>query len=208
MPDTKPILIYQWYCALRRQTCDLHNFERSHKFRAAAKFVKQCEEIGLDIPQMQALVSEIIKYAKERKMLNRGLYILTLNELFEVCYKRILERQDNFEQQMQLIELSVENLRKIKEPLHSSVASGGYSNLLCVVNSGRVVTTALAISKKCTDALYKIDDSERSMLPSNTELMKIRVKLLSNKENYRKLKRILGDDLADSGVPTSNGGCL
>jgi hypothetical protein len=173
---------------------------KTYRYRTINKFVDKARELGLDKNQMQALVKEIIKYSKEHKLLHRGTSILNMSDVFSICCKRLevsVEATDNL---IAAVKASV-HLIEESEPLHAPDKIGGYSKLTCLINSDRMPVELLALSKQCVAALRRLPSDERSLFPSDTDLLKVRVRLLMDKGSHDQLKEILGKDLLDSGVP-------
>jgi hypothetical protein len=149
---------------------------------------------------MQALVKEIVKYSKERKLLHRGTSILNMSDVFSICCKRLevsVEATDNL---ITAVKASTPLIEE-NEPLHAQEKIGGYSKLTSLINSDRMPVEILALSKRCAAALHRLPFDERSLFPSDTELLKVRIRLLMDKGNLDRLKEILEGDLLDSGVP-------
>jgi hypothetical protein len=163
-----------------------------------AKFVAKAEEIGLDKDQIQLLVREIIKYAKDKKLLHRGTAILNMSDIFSICCQRI-------EADIETADLFLESVREaakgITNDLHMPVAAGGYPKLVQLMNSGQLPVELVAVSKTCIEALQRMSQDDRDLLPSNIDLLKIRIGVLIDKSRRSTLKEILGSDLLEAGVP-------
>jgi len=172
---------------------------KTYPYRAVDQFVSKSKEIGLDERQMQALVKEIVKYAKEKKLLSRGTALLNMVEVFKICCDRL---ELSIEATNDLVENIKVSARLLDgKPLHVSENIGGYSKILCLINGKQIPIELLAISKRCSKALQMIEQDERSMLPSNEKLLQLRIKLLIDADHRAKLRAILCDDLLETGVP-------
>ena len=173
---------------------------KTYQYRAASKFADKAKAIGLSQEQMAELVLEIVKYAKKKKLLHKGITVLNMTDVFEIGCRQMetaLEMTDAANVLIVESHKLIANINNLAEPQ----SLGGYSKLTHLVNNGSLPNEMLAISKKCNSALHKLNNNERAMHPSDMELLKIRVGILLNRDRYDGLKETMGEDLLDSGVP-------
>jgi hypothetical protein len=202
--DDLTLSIYEWFkkaissTGYRMSTPRCSDIRKTYQYRAVQKFVKKALDIGLNKDQMQVFIKKIVEYAKNKRLIYRGTALLNMADIFNICYNGIASDVDKVERQIDSIQSSV---HLIYQPLAESKELGGYSNLTCLIDSGELPTIMLAVSKRCALALRRISHSERMQFPSDQDLLKTRVKLLIDKNNYNRLKKILGEDLLDVGVP-------
>jgi hypothetical protein len=173
---------------------------KTYQYRAVSQFVDKAREFGLDKNQMQTLVKEIVKFAKDRKLLYRGTAILNMSDIFSICCKRLEMSVESTDSLIQSIE-SAKAVVESGTPLHIAERVGGYSRLYSLINSNAIPVEYLAVSRQCAAALERLTSDERGMLPSATDLLRVRVRLLIDKHTRDKLGNILGSDLLDTGVP-------
>ncbi len=198
--------IYDWFKRtmatagrkVKDPQCD--NIANTYGYRAVSAFVDKARGFGLDVNQMQALVKEIVKYSKERRLLYRGTAILNMADVFSICCDRLETSLEATDSLIEIIESSI-HLVGQNQPLHIPEKIGGYTKLACLINSGKLPVELLALSRRCVTALRRLPADERTLFPSDVELLKTRIRLLMDKNSRSKLKAILKSDLLDSGVP-------
>jgi len=173
---------------------------KTYQYRSVCRFVEKAREFGLDKNQMQALVKEIVSFAKDKKLLYRGTAILNMSDIFSICCKRLETNVESTEALVKLIE-AARPMIESSGPLHIPERIGGYSRLYSLINSNAIPIEYLAISKRCAIALEHLSSDERMMLPSTTNLLRVRIRILIDKHLKESLSKILGDDLLDTGVP-------
>jgi hypothetical protein len=120
-------------------------------------------------------------------------------DIFAICCDRLEETISTTESVLDRIESTAHLLDECT--LHVPETIGGYSRIVRLVNNKLVPIELISISKSCAAALQRLPQEERTMLPSDTDLLRIRVKLLMNTDNHKKLRRVLGQDLLKAGVP-------
>lgn len=198
------LFIYEWFRKVassygkRISEPQCSDISKTYPYRTVSKFVAKAKETGLDKEQMQALVKEIVKYAKDKKLLHRGTAILTMADIFSICCKRIeadLETSDLFFESVR------EAAKEISQDMHLPVSIGGYPKLIQLINSDQLPIELVAVSKTCVDAMQRISQEDRGILPSNIDLLRIRIGMLIDVGRRSVLKEILGNDLLETGVP-------
>jgi len=200
------LFIYGWFkkamSSVGRRTTDpkCGDIKKTYQYRAVSKFVDKARDYGLTRDQMQALVKEIILYAKDRKLLHRGSSILNMADIFSVCAKRLELSVEATDTAIELVKQAAQEIEKY-QPLHLPENPGGYPRMIVAINNGSLPVELLSLSKKCAFALQRLHQKDRDLLPSEVELLKLRVKFLMDKSNRDRLKESLGDDLLDTGVP-------
>lgn len=198
------LYMYEWFikiassngCKISYPRCS--DITKTYQYRFVNKFVKEALKSDLDIDQMRLFVRKIVKYAKAKRLIHRGAAILNMSDIFDICYRELKEDINSADNYVKLIS---ESKKHITNDLNKPNEFGGYSRLTCLVDSGDIPIITLAVSRRCMDALRKLDHCERSRLPSDAELFKLRVKMLINKSTYNEISNILGNDLLDVGVP-------
>lgn len=199
------IAMYEWFIKsvasvgsrVSKPRCS--DVRKTYQFRSVNKFVSDMNDAGIDTDQMQILIKEMVKYAKDKKILRRGISILNMPGVLKACLDRIKLKIESSD----LLFNEIESASKLinGKPLHAPQELGGYSRLTCMINKQQIPIELVAISKLCMEAMQKMDRDERQMHLPDTELLRIRVRLLINKCNHDKFKKILGNDLLTAGVP-------
>ena len=81
--DEDVLFIYEWFVKtmaavgwpISRPHCS--DIQKTYQYRFIDRFVHKARQYGLDKTQMQVLVKEIVKYAKDHKILYRGAAIFS-----------------------------------------------------------------------------------------------------------------------------------
>lgn len=203
MDDT--LFIYEWFKKAMKSVgkpitdpkCS--DIKKTYQYRAVSKFVNKALEYDMDRNQMQVLVKEIAKYAKSHKLLHRGTAILNMQNIFSICGDRL---EMSIEATNATIELIRSSVHLIEDDMHVAEDIGSYPKLVNLFNSGELPIELLALSRRCVSAMYKISQCDRQILPSDVDLLKIRIKLLMDEDIRTQIEEILGDDLITTGVPS------
>lgn len=211
LTDDQIKLIYGWYCAaMRREGYKINppkdtDFNKTYQYRALSTFSKRMEEEAFSEQTIKAIINAAVKYGKKNKLLaNKRINILNMKAIIDICLRDIKDRDNSINEILQSVRNSRQYLVKCgykkASDLIKPMALGGTPRLLYFINSGEVSTIFLAVSRTAAAAMVKLD---KTKLPSEDELMKIRVKLLLNSSVREELQRILGTDLNTSGLPGS-----
>lgn len=200
--------VYSWFQSAMKKTGRFIKFPKcrdktkTYQFRWVKTFVDKCyNDLGLDNKTIKRFVYDIVLYAKQNRVLDRGTQILTMNNIIDICYNSI---QSNQEEEASLIsELNrchdflsnKENnkdilVRNLIEP----VSEGGYTNLVYWYELGYLTPTYLALSMTCQRALKQLPKSERSDLPTDFDLFKICTYTVT-KDMVPTFEKVLGSDL-------------
>jgi len=202
-PSDTVLSIYEWFRKvmasngrfIRRPKCN--DITKTYQYRSVSQFADKVLKMSLTKNEIESLVTEIIRYAKDKKLLGRGTAILNMSNIFVICYNRIEASSVSSDRLIESIKLASSF---INGDLAIPESIGGYPKLIRLVNSGLVPIELVAVSKKCTLALQQTS-SDRDCMPSDIDMLKTRIRLLSRHSNYEAMKEILGDDLLDTGVP-------
>ncbi len=141
---------------------------------------KVIEEMDLGHGAVRKVIEIIVSHARERNILNRGVKILNVGNLMEICKAYLEAERDNMENKIKSIKstkdyLDKHNLNSVMA-LSSPRYLGGYSNLYHLVESGRMSMEYMILSKTASKALAKIPIEERRRLPNDITLAHLRLK--------------------------------
>ena len=207
--DTKLYTIHDWYCSAMGEIGKKVKVPRckdptkSYRFRAIKQYADRCyNEFKLDDLAVKYLTYDIVKYAKNHGLLNKGAQMFNMSSVIDICYytiKDILESESSLVLEikyshdflMEQLEGKNNLVRLLLEPSRP----GGYSNLVYWHNLNYLTANYIALSKPCLKALGKIKKEERSELPEDVALLSIAMQILSNSEISQKIKTVLGKDL-------------
>lgn len=184
-PETDPTKTYQW--------------------RYLESLNKRFTEWGLSDKLCKEFIKTAVCYAKERKLLNKGLTIFLQNNILGECYERLRKYADCVTDIVSILrktKLWIDN--QVKESNNDLVALllkrkriGSYTNIVCWYQSGHISDTYLSLSRSCGVALAQletIDKTERKLLPSSYELFTQRTSILKETKTKLDIKYILQDD--------------
>ena len=207
-----PLLIYKWFQramsnAGRKISLPTNTPpEKTYQYRAVAKFAKQVDEWGLSEPVACALVNAVVRYGKQQDLLNKGASLLNMKSVLKICH-------DLLREEITRNEVLLESLRYSKNFIQKSVAGaevveclvtkekrGGFTNFTRWYRSGDLSSSFISLSKSCRKALNLLPFDERGEFPTDTLLLKNRIRLLSDRELYKAIKEIMGDDLMTNNI--------
>ncbi len=180
--------------------------KKTYMYRAFVKFADRAVEWNFDDNTTRLFVFTAVKYAKSRNLLKKGAWVLSMEPVLQACHDRLIEQIDSEDSILKDIRRSrkfVESFgtrREAVKKLIRPASFGGYSNIIKYYQSGNISKPFLAVSKTCSIALSNLSSSDRSELPSSLELMKLRVRLLSNDDMETDLKEIMQSDLSQAGI--------
>ena len=173
--------------------------KKTYLWRQFALFSTKMKD--LDDTALSKLITIIIKYAKEHKLLNRGASILVKRDVLEICereLKREFGRSDSLIQELNRCLVFLRRHRESRsmvETLIQKRSQKSYSNITCWFKTGSISEAFIALSKNCCAALAKLDTEERKEFPRDIDLLKARHACL--REMKVELKEIFGTDLQD-----------
>lgn len=173
------------------------NPQKTYLWCYASKLAQKLDEWEFDDSTSKAFIDHATKYAKEKKLLHKGLSIFCQGNILQICYER-------FEKQDKRSESLLNSIRKSKSFLDSKAVKGShlkallgrpnpnaFFNIVEWYELGKISALYLAKSKSCCQAIAKInkiDPDQREMLPSQSELF-----ILAQNNNHE-IRKILGSD--------------
>ncbi len=203
--------IYGWYCiAMRQEGYKVTppkgtDFTKTYHFRAVNLFAKRMDEEGFSEDTVRAIVKSVVRYGKQHKLLNsKSINILNMKSVVDICWKDLQKRdavtKDIIDSIRSCHQYLLERGFTTADALIQPVSLGGMSKLNFLVETGALPAIYMAVSRKIAAAIERVD---RSRLPSDDDLMKIRAKLVLNHTTRTELKSILGPDFNTAGLPRS-----
>jgi hypothetical protein len=207
-----PLLIYKWFQramsnAGRKISLPIHTPpEKTYQYRAVSKFAKQVDEWGLSEPVACALVNAVVRYGKKQDLLNKGASLLNMKSVLKICHDLLREEITRNEVLLESLRYSKNFLQKSTansnavECLVSKEKRGGFTNFTRWYRSGDLSSSFISLSKSCRKALNLLPFDERGEFPLDKDLLKNRIRLLSDHELFKVIKEIMGDDLMSIGT--------
>ena len=204
--DSKVFTVYSWFqtemCKVGRKIkfpkCS--DKTKTYQFRWTKNFVNKCyNELDLNDEIVYFLISDMVGYAKNQKLLNKGTQILCMSNIIDICYQGL---ENMAEDEVSLIEELTSCHNFLYEQTNDkdilvhrlTEAEKGCSNLLYWHNLGYLTEVYMALSKNCSQALTKLPKEEKEELPTQFELFRICTHVVSD-DLLPRLKVILGSDL-------------
>jgi len=168
--------------------------KRTYQYRYAAKFMKNMDGVPWDT--IKKIVYYAVEYAKEndqKSVYTRGLWILTKSNIVEIAYKRAKEENNKSNLDLKKLLNSKKFAQDNGYDLEKS-EDGGFPNIVKWYDTGKISLTFLSMSESCKNAMLKLDDVDKGMLPNQNEITKRRIKCTIDREYCKKIKKILGSD--------------
>lgn len=205
--NTKIFTVYSWFQSemgrvgrkIKMPKCK--DPTKTYQFRWTKSFVQKCyDELKLDDAAVSMLIKDIVNYASEQKLLDRGTQILTMSNIADVCYrglKGLAENEASLIEELRschrfLCDKSNDKNNHVCKLIESE--TGRCSNLLYWYNLGYLTEVYMALSKSCNQALAILPQAEKDELPSKHELFRICTHTVSS-DLLPKLKIVMGSDL-------------
>lgn len=174
---------------------------KTYQWRYVTALSKQIDSLGLDESTSQRFIEEVACYAKERNLLHKGLSILMQSNILKEVYVRLSLKDQQNNAIIDVIKANHAFITANQELLKRSHPDD-YRNIVRWYLSKKISEQYLAISRKCTKALNKlaaIDQEERLLLPSSSNLVVTRMRLRPHTDQ---LKSILNEDWRPINVST------
>lgn len=172
---------------------------RTYQWRYAAKFIKNMGDTPWEATKKIAYYA--IQYAKENRgkenkgntIWSRGLWVLTKSNIVDIAYDRHKKNDESASSDLEKLQQSY-NYAKSQNFNLTFRNPGGFPNMVSWYESGKISLDYLALSESCRQAMKSLDEIDRHVLPSETDIVNKRVKCLINDEYNNKVKTILKDD--------------
>lgn len=172
--------------------------QKTYQWRSVKRLAEKFYEWGFDDTTSQAFICCAASYAKDRRLLRKGLTIFFQSNIMEICYERLSKKRTETEFKLDAIQ-ACKRFLSAQPPnaLLSRKTPDAYYNIIEWYNAGYLSKVFLAISKSCTTALHHLDGlntGQRRMLPSAAALYCLWKQVSDNSETGRQMRGILGDD--------------
>lgn len=166
--------------------------KKTYKWRYIIKFIQKVDELGMSANIMRRLIDEVAKYASKQSRKHKGLALLVNEQVLSMCCDNMA---DIDKQNIAIVDRIREHHNKVRGvDLLSKTHKNGLPKIVKLYMQGEISELFLAISKKCHEAMMRLDKTERSMLPSGNELVLNRMELDGNLELKGKVKEVMEDD--------------
>lgn len=172
------------------------NPQKTYQWRYATKFVDLIKEYNIDWKTAQLIIIYAVNYIKEKEknsLKTKGLWILTRKDLIDIAYKKALEIDNKDNKIIDNIKNSY-SFSKNNNFEFGKSENGNLPNIIKWYDNKNICVQYIALSNSCNETIKKLDDIDRSLLPSNDELTMIRINYFLDKENLNKIKVIMPSD--------------
>jgi hypothetical protein len=177
---------------------------KTYCWRYLANFLEKADELELGDEILPRIVDAVVAHAKEQGLLHRGIAVLDQKDLFDVCYARF-ERDARSESNLITeIRRSYDFVRKQQEQnpdrsvtqlLSKRPSVRAYANIVSWHKAGYITLGYITVSKACRRALAELQEYELALLPSSRELLRLKIRLVMDKEIAAELRVFMGNDL-------------
>ena len=179
----------------RLKTPDKTNLQNTYMWRYVSTLTKNVNEWGLDLDTATKLIEVAVDYQYKNKLSAKGLAILCQANLLKLCYSKLQSEIKSSNQTIESIQetqdyLNNYDFRKLTSRSHPDA----YCELVKLYQNGAVSSLWLALSKTAGTILAKLNNADRSALPSDHALYLIRMDCASNKALKQQAQQVLGGD--------------
>jgi hypothetical protein len=179
------------------------NPTKTYQWRYAARLAKKLEEWEFDDQTSIVFIRHAAEYAKEKRLLRKGLSAFFQSNILDICYDRIDDECEKVDRRLALLRQNHGFLsaradgKPIINILLSRPEPDSYYNIVDWFDRHRISTMYMAFSRSCTTALSRLSEispDQRDLLPRPTELFCLMDSLTDNLIFKKQASQILGDD--------------
>jgi hypothetical protein len=179
------------------------NPQKTYQWRYITKLTQRIDEWELDRATAKAFIYFSVSYMKEKKLLHKGLSVFFQGNMADVCYDRMQKQLTNADHNLERIRnahtfvMSRCNNKSAVALFLNRESFGKLRNIVRWYKSGDITDAYLATSLACTEALSKLSviaPNERDLLPTESELYCVAIRLTKDGDFRPKAKAILGND--------------
>lgn len=178
---------------------DIH---KTYQWRYIRSIVKKFKEWNFDDDTSQQFIDIAIAYAKQKKILRKGLASLHQSDLLEKCYKVLTNKN---KQRLS----TIASLTDMKSWYNSQIGDNvaldvllhrknkrSFPNIVLWKEANKISDLFISLSRSCCKAVNKLqnDDVGKRMLPATTDLYLIRIDFLSEQNNVTFSRKLFGSD--------------
>ena len=207
--DSSVFTAYSWFQSAMLAAGRKINFPKcsdktkTYQFRWTKAFVNRCyNDLGIDDKIMKALVYDMVIYAKSERLLNKGTQILSLANIADICFKSMSEMMNeelSLIREIRSCHQFINDQLDVKDSpvriLKSLNEKNGIPNIVHWYDLGHITDVYIALSKPCIKALNNIQIEFRSFFPSNVDLLRTSINVMSDKDLSPIIQDIMGKNL-------------
>lgn len=166
----------------------------TYKWRYLKKFHDKIDGLNIKDESIKTIIDAIAKNAKEKGQRIRGLSVLCDSDVLERGYEALKEKENSIDNILEVARNDVQVLKDYNADKLSKSKGGGLAKISELYMQNKISAISLAFSKKCRDALLRIGDTSRALIPTSKELQILNLKYLKDKRIRRGLMVIYGSD--------------
>jgi hypothetical protein len=176
---------------------------KTYQWRYAKSLATKFEEWAFDNDTAMKFIDVAVKHAKRNHTLHKGLAALLQGNLPQICYAAVTREEENSQQSLKSLELMKEWLDRqigVRPPVTTLLSRStphAFCNIAMWYQSSRLSPLFLALSRNCGRALAKLsgqDQTERSTMPSVTDLYRMRSDFVADRHVAKQAQAIFGTD--------------
>lgn len=170
---------------------------KTYSYRYFKSFINKCKnEYDLNLEECKLVIRSIVKYAKRRGILGKGISIISKSDTIEICFKDVQSEIEKMKYTLSGIEKSNNYLDGVDDRvafLKKKENRHAFPNMISMRESLELSDGFIALSRSCIKAIMELSDEDRSQLPSLKELFVIKNRLI-DRLGKEDLKSVLGSD--------------
>ena len=177
---------------------------KTYSWRYLERFIDRFDALGLDDESLEVVIEAIVEHAHKSGDLCRGIAILDQKNIINIVLAKLeadikseenitktIEESDRFVRQ-QLPEGSAARVLLSQRPNRTA-----YSNITRWYKANQISIGYIAVSRECKKALGTLPQHELQLFPQPTDLLRMRLRLISRQNIVTKLKTTMGSDLVE-----------
>jgi hypothetical protein len=177
---------------------------KTYSWRYLVNFLEKVDELELGDEILPRIVDAVVAHAKQHDLLHRGIAVLDQKNLFDVCYAKFERDARSEDNLITEIRKSYDFIRKqqkqcpdrsVTQLLSQRSSARAYANIVSWHKAGYITLGYIAVSKACRRALVELQTHELTLLPAPRELLKLKIRLIMDKEIAAELRTFMGNDL-------------
>lgn len=168
---------------------------QTYAYRDFRAFWEKCRKIhDLDLDDAKMVVRSIVRYAKNKRLLNSGTALLSRSDIIEICCKdleRNVAKADSVLGEINNSALLLNDTEDKTKFLARKVHRHGLPNLVMLRDKGDLADSYICLSKSCMKVYNSLSD--KSGMPPILQYVKMKLKMIEMCGEER-LAKIMGDD--------------
>ena len=173
---------------------------KTYQWRYIKSMTHKFNEWGFNTDTCKKFIDIAVDYAKDLKVLEKGLSVLHQKNMLNICYDK-LQRSSGVEDNVTCrLELSKKNINAVNGDIMTFLLkrndSMSFRNITNWYMSQMICKEYLAISKsaiRTLQAISSIDKDERAFMPSDAALYLLRIRIMDTYKDSSIVNDILKD---------------